>query len=79
MQGPARFRCRLDFAAQGGRLEFTADTRADPAAVVRLVQEMPQKYRLDGPNTLRILLHEEDPERRMVAARALLQSLVPDV
>jgi len=66
---------RLDFAAQGGRLEFTADTRADPATVVRLVQNKPQEYRMDGPRTLRILVKEEDPDRRIAQARALLQSL----
>jgi len=68
---------RLDFAAQGGRLEFGADTRADPAAIVELIQRQSQDYRMDGPQKLRILLQEEDPARRIEIARTLLQSLVP--
>jgi len=70
---------RLDFAAQGGRLEFTADTRANPEAVIQLLQRRPQDYRMDGPQKLRILLQEEDAARRIAIARTLLQSLLVGV
>ena len=67
---------RLDLAAQGGRLEFTADARADPAAIVQLIQRQSRDYRLEGPQKLRILVQEEDPDRRIAIARTLLQSLL---
>jgi len=70
---------RLDLAAQGGRLEFAADTRANPAAIVRLIQGQSQDFRMDGPQKLRILQHEEDAQRRIAAARTLLQSLAEGV
>ncbi len=70
---------RLDLAAQGGRLEFTPDTRADPAAVIQLIQNHAQDYRMDGPQKLRILVREEDADRRIIFARTLLQSVLPAV
>ncbi|HMB59818.1 MAG TPA: TRCF domain-containing protein, partial [Xanthomonadales bacterium] len=66
---------RLDLGPQGGRLEFRADTRADPAAVIRLISERPQEFRMDGPEKLRILLHEDDHQERLVFANTLLKSL----
>ncbi len=69
---------RLDFGAQGGRLEFATDTRADPAAVIQLIQQQSQDYRMEGPQKLRILVQEADTDRRMAAARALLQRFLSD-
>ena len=68
---------RLDFGPQGGRLEFAADTRADPAAVIRLVRERSSDYRMSGPHKLRILRQVEDPEPRLDAASELLECLSP--
>ena len=69
---------RLDLGPQGGRVEFAAATRADPAVVIRMIQNQPQRYRLDGPQKLRILHKEEDAELRIAAARKLLDELLPD-
>ncbi|HLF32454.1 MAG TPA: transcription-repair coupling factor [Xanthomonadales bacterium] len=69
---------RLDAGPQGGRLVFSADTCADPAAVIRLIQLQPQLYRMDGPHTLRIHGLAEDAIQRLAAARELLQQLHPD-
>jgi transcription-repair coupling factor (superfamily II helicase) len=46
---------RLDLGPQGGRLEFMADTNADPQALIRLIQSQSHHFKLDGPNKLRIL------------------------
>ncbi|MDT8321663.1 MAG: TRCF domain-containing protein, partial [Xanthomonadales bacterium] len=68
---------RLDFGPQGGRLEFAADTRADPAAVIRLVRECSSDYRMSGPHKLRILRQIDEPEPRLAAAEELLERLSP--
>jgi transcription-repair coupling factor (superfamily II helicase) len=70
---------RLDLGPQGGRLEFQEQTRADPAALIRLIQERSVDFRLDGPQKLRILLREEEDTKRFVEARGLLERLESDV
>jgi len=70
---------RLDLGPQGGRLEFSGDTRADPDAVIRLISEQPSDYRLEGPDKLRILRQEADPEERLAWCRELLRQLRADV
>ncbi len=69
---------RLDLGPQGGRLEFTADTRVDPQNLIRLMQQAPKDYRLDGPQKLRLLSRKEDPADRLLLAEQLLQALGPD-
>ena len=68
---------RLDLGPQGGRLEFDEDTRVDPQAVIRLIQQQPHNFKLDGPSKLRILMHEEDTEKRFTIAQNLLSELKP--
>jgi transcription-repair coupling factor (superfamily II helicase) len=69
---------RLDFGAHGGRMEFTEDTRAEPARLIRLIQERSLDYRMDGPQKLRILMAEEDAGQRFSEARRVLESLLSE-
>jgi transcription-repair coupling factor (superfamily II helicase) len=69
---------RLDLGPQGGRVEFAPATRTDPAVVIRMIQNQPQRYRLDGPQKLRILHKEDDADLRIAAARGLLEELMAD-
>ena len=66
---------KIDFGPQGGRLEFSEQTRADPAALIRLIQERSRDYRMDGPQKLRILIQEEEPKERFTEVRGLLERL----
>jgi transcription-repair coupling factor (superfamily II helicase) len=66
---------KLDFGPQGGRVEFAEQARADPAALIRLIQERSLDYRLDGPQKLRILMQEEDEAIRLGETQDLLQRL----
>jgi transcription-repair coupling factor (superfamily II helicase) len=66
---------KLDFGPQGGRVVFKEQTRADPAALIRLIQERSQDYRMDGPQKLRILMQEEDDAVRFGETQDLLQRL----
>jgi transcription-repair coupling factor (superfamily II helicase) len=68
---------RLDFGTQGGRIEFSDDTRAEPARLIRLIQERSLDYRMDGPQKLRILMKEEEDSLRFSEARSVLESLLP--
>jgi len=68
---------RLDFGPQGGRLEFPEHTRADPAQLIRLIQERSSDFRLDGPQKLRILMPEENEQARFRETRSLLNKLEP--
>ena len=66
---------KLDFGPQGGRVEFSEQTRADPAALIRLIQERSVDYRMDGSQKLRILIQEEDETIRFGETRKLLERL----
>ena len=68
---------RLDFGPQGGRLEFSDTTRADPGAVIRLVQESRGRYRMDGPQTLRIHAEIGDARDRFQETTRLVRALLP--
>ena len=69
---------RLDFGPQGGRLEFSDDTRADPGVVIRLVQESRGRYRMDGPQTLRIRAEVTDARERFQETTRLVRSMAPN-
>jgi transcription-repair coupling factor (superfamily II helicase) len=69
---------KLDFGPQGGRVEFSEQSRADPAALVRLMQEGRGNYLMQGPQKLRILLQQEDANRRMAEIQRVFDLLDPD-
>jgi transcription-repair coupling factor (superfamily II helicase) len=56
---------RVDLSPHGGRVEFADDTAADPETLVRLIEENPADYRLDGPQRLRISLQQPDGSKRL--------------
>jgi transcription-repair coupling factor (superfamily II helicase) len=55
---------RIDLGAAGGRIEFAPETRVDPAALVRLLESRPDRYRLDAQQRLRIVADLPEPEQR---------------
>ncbi|MGD8357323.1 MAG: transcription-repair coupling factor [Lysobacterales bacterium] len=69
---------KLDWGPQGGRIEFSEDTSADPGALIRLIQQRPDEYRLDGSQKLRILKQEPDESARLNGAHTLLEWLVKE-
>ncbi len=66
---------RLELGATAGLVEFRADHRVDAERVVRLVQRKDGRYRLDGPNRLRVRLDAGDAAARIAAADGLLEAL----
>ena len=50
---------RIDFSETGGRIEFAKDTRANPVALLELIQQQPCDYKRKGPHKRRIQLDQE--------------------
>ncbi len=73
---------RVDIGLHGGRVEFAADTRVEPLAVVQLVQSEPQtyRYRNDSKDTggrLTVTREMPHPDTRFQLVEALLKRLAP--
>jgi transcription-repair coupling factor (superfamily II helicase) len=66
---------KLDFGPQGGRVEFSGQATANPAALIQLIQERSRDFQMRGPEKLRITMQQEDPASRFREARALLERL----
>jgi transcription-repair coupling factor (superfamily II helicase) len=66
---------KIDAGAKGMRIEFVDKPPIDPGAVLRLLQSAPKRYRLDGPNRVRIVGELPDVEGRLRAANDFLSAL----
>jgi transcription-repair coupling factor (superfamily II helicase) len=68
---------RVDFGETGGRIEFTEDTLANPLALLKMIQNHPLDYQLQGPQKLRLLFDEESAEERIRISNEILDKLSP--
>ena len=66
---------RLELGAAAGVIEFGASHRVDPDRVVRLVKQPGSRFRLDGPNRLRLRIATADAVARIAAADSVLEYL----
>jgi transcription-repair coupling factor (superfamily II helicase) len=66
---------RLDLGPQGGSVTFEERNAIDPAAVVRMMQQAPREYRLDGPLRLRITRAMPAEEARFDFGASLMKRL----
>ncbi len=66
---------KVDVGPEHGRLEFTADTSIDPLVLVRLIQENPQRYRLEGATVFRFNSPMAAPDLRINTVEALIERL----
>ncbi len=66
---------KIDAGPAGGRLVFDEEPEIDPAALIRLIQEQPRRYKFDGKNKLRFQLDGEDVNDRIAAVGKLLDTL----
>ncbi|WP_432695382.1 transcription-repair coupling factor [Marinobacterium sp. YM272] len=69
---------KLEANDRGGRMEFTGDTQVEPLTLVTLVQQQPNRYKLDGANALRFTLPMAKPEDRFHCIEGLLGQLTPN-
>jgi transcription-repair coupling factor (superfamily II helicase) len=68
---------RIDFGETGGRMEFTEDTKANPAALLEMIQKHPFDYKLQGPHKLSIQIDEESADERIRISGEMLEKLKP--
>jgi len=68
---------KLEMAAGGGRLIFTEQPDIDPAILVKLVQQDPQRYQLNG-HTFKIVQELPNAETRAGCAEDLMTRLRPE-
>ena len=66
---------RSDFGETGGRIEFAEDTKANPQALLEMIQKNPFDYKLAGPQKLRIMFDEESVEERIRISGEILDKL----
>ena len=69
---------KLEAGDKGGRMEFGADTSVEPLTLVTLVQQQPNRYKLDGASALRFNLPMAKPEDRFHCIEGLLDQLSPN-
>jgi transcription-repair coupling factor (superfamily II helicase) len=66
---------KIEAGPTGGRIHFGPDTPVEPITVIRLVQNKPNTFRLDGQDRLRFMMDLEDREERVAAVDELLTLL----
>ncbi|MEQ6917197.1 transcription-repair coupling factor [Halomonas aquatica] len=66
---------RLEAGPEKGRVIFGPQTAIDPLVLVDLIQQAPERYRLDGADTLRFEAAMEKEEARFQAVERLLDTL----
>lgn len=68
---------RIEAGAGGGRLMFAEGTCVDPLSLITLIQTETRRYRLEGPDVLRMRENWDEPEKRIEGICALLEKLAP--
>lgn len=68
---------KIEANVKGGKIEFKSDTCVDPYAIVKMVQEQPQIFNLNGATELRFKHDQEEPIRRLDFINTVLQELTP--
>ncbi|EZQ19978.1 transcription-repair coupling factor [Halopseudomonas bauzanensis] len=66
---------KIDVGAEHGRVEFAADTSVDPLTLIRLIQDNPQRYRLDGGSVFRFSAPMGTAALRLNTVEALVERL----
>ena len=63
---------KLDFGAKGGRVTFRDKPDIDPMAIIRLIQNHPRIYKLDGQDKLKVNLELPGASERIRTAEEIL-------
>ena len=66
---------KIEAGLKGGRLVFGPQPKIDAAKLVRLIQQQPKSYKLDGKDKLRFIKALPDVESRAVAVEDLLEQI----
>lgn len=66
---------KIEASALGGKIEFSSETKVEPLAIVKLVQNQPQRYKLVGANKLQFTIDTESADDRIKVVNTLLDTL----
>ena len=66
---------KIDIGPQGGRMEFSRDTKVQPITLIKLLQSQPAQFRMEGGDKLRISVNLTEPEKRLQYMEELLKKL----
>ncbi|WP_150303979.1 transcription-repair coupling factor [Pseudomonas saliphila] len=66
---------KVDVGPEHGRVEFAGETSVDPLVLVRLIQDNPQRYRLEGATMFRFNAPMANAELRLNTVEALIERL----
>ncbi|PKM05377.1 MAG: transcription-repair coupling factor [Gammaproteobacteria bacterium HGW-Gammaproteobacteria-6] len=66
---------KVDVGPEHGRLEFASDTQVDPMTLVRLIQDQPNRYKLEGATLFRFNAPMGPVELRLNTVEALITRL----
>ncbi|HEX6551028.1 MAG TPA: transcription-repair coupling factor, partial [Gammaproteobacteria bacterium] len=69
---------KIEAGPAGGRILFGSTTRVEPITVIRMIQQQPKHYRLDGQDRLRFIQDLPDGEQRITVVENLLNRLGAD-
>jgi len=63
---------KLDFGASGGRIVFREKPEVDPMLIIKLIQQLPRVYKLDGQDKLKVILDLPGASERVRSAQEVL-------
>ncbi|UPG84566.1 transcription-repair coupling factor [Luteibacter aegosomatis] len=66
---------KLDFGPSGGRVTFRDKPDIDPMALIKLIQQQPRVFKMDGQDKLRVIMELPGSAERIRAAQETLVSL----
>ncbi|MFK5891639.1 MAG: hypothetical protein QM504_00280, partial [Pseudomonadota bacterium] len=55
----------ISFSDAGGRIVFEENPNIEPIKIISLIQNKPNKFKLEGNNKLRLLEKISDPSKRI--------------
>jgi len=68
---------KVEANSRYGKIVFDSETAVEPYSVVKLVQEQPQVFSMNGATELRFRTDMSDPEHRITFTKELLTALTP--
>ncbi|UPG91694.1 transcription-repair coupling factor [Luteibacter aegosomaticola] len=66
---------KVDFGPNGGRITFREKPDIDPVALIRLIQQQPRIFKMDGQDKLRVIMELPGSAERIRTAQETLVSL----
>jgi transcription-repair coupling factor (superfamily II helicase) len=69
---------KIDAGPKGARIDFVAQPNIEPTALIQLMQSQPKRFRLDGPNRLRVIQETAEPGERVQMLREIVAQLKPE-